>query len=95
MTSSADYNANMAGVVTMVATYADTDSIYIRLNNQLSSHPACNASYFVITTDVPIERRKAMLANLLTARATGEAMNIGYDSTGSCAEGYIRVHRVG
>jgi hypothetical protein len=36
-----------------------------------------------------------MLARLLLAKASGEVLNLGYDATGDCAEGYIRVHRVG
>ena len=95
LTSNANYNANMSGVVAWVATYADGDSIYFALSNQPSSHPGCSPHYFVITAAVPADRRKAMLTNLLIARTTREAINIGYDNTGDCAEGYIRVHRVG
>ncbi len=94
-TSNAVYNANTGGVVAWVATYADIDSIYFALNNQPSSHPSCSPNYFVIPATVPADRRKAMLTSLLIARTTGEAINIGYDATGDCAEGYIRVHRVG
>ena len=95
LASNASYNANMSGSVAWVATYADTDSIYFALRNQPSSHPGCVPHYFVITGSVPADRRKAMLSNLLIARTTGEGINIGYDATGDCAEGYIRVHRVG
>jgi hypothetical protein len=95
LNSNATYNANMSGVVAWVATYADGDSIYFALMNQPGSHPGCSPYYFVITAAVPADRRKAMLANLLIARTTGEAINIGYDNAGDCAEGYIRVHRVG
>jgi hypothetical protein len=93
--SDAAYNANMAGVVIGVYTYADIDSIYIVLSNQPTTHPACLPNYFVIEGTVPADRRKAMLARLMTAYATKENVNIGYDAGGACAEGYIRVHRVG
>jgi hypothetical protein len=93
-TASAVYNANTYGVVVMVATYADTDSIYFNFASQ-PSHPACNNSYFVIPESVTADRRKAMLARLLLAKEAAETVNVGYDSTGSCVDGYIRVHRVG
>src|SRR5215510_9326163 len=80
------YDANMSGVLHGVLTYADTDSIYIRLTNQPTSHPACNAAYFVIDGSVTSERRKMMLARLLTANASGESINIGYDDVGNCAD---------
>jgi hypothetical protein len=89
------YNANMSGVLATVATYADGDFIYITLQNQPTTHPSCNPAFFVIPETVPADRRKAMLARLMVAWTTGEAVNIGYDSTGSCAGGYIQVHRVG
>lgn len=91
----AAYNANMSGVLTGVYVYADGDYIYLRLNNQPTSHPACNPSYFVIAADVPQQRKQMMLSRLLTSYALKESINIGYDSTGGCADGYIRVHRVG
>lgn len=89
------YNANMSGQIDGVITYADTDSIYIRLKNQPTSHQTCSAALFAIDATVSLDRRKMMLSRLLAAYATGEVINIGYDSTGYCADGYIRVHRVG
>lgn len=88
------YNANGGFVVTAVATYADTDSIYINVTAP-PAHSGCSNAYFVISGAVPLERRKAMLAQLLLAKTTKEAVNFGYDATGDCAEGYIRVHRIG
>lgn len=90
-----NYNANMGGVVVDVLTYADTDSIYFRLANQPASHPACNAAYFALSASVPEARRNRLYARLLTAKTTGEPINIGYDDVGDCADGYIRAHRVG
>lgn len=93
--ASAVYNANTSGVVTWVATYIDGDYIYFQLNNQPSSHPGCNPGYFVITEDVSQNRRNQAFAQLLAAKQSGEPINIGFDNTGDCAHGYIRVHRVG
>jgi hypothetical protein len=50
-----------------------------------------SGKYFGATSD----RRKARLARLLPAKATGEPVNFGYDPTGDGAAGRIRVHRVG
>jgi len=91
----AAYNANMQGVIAWVASYMDGDSIYFRLNNQPTSHPGCNPTYFVIPGDVLPNRRNQAFAQLLAAKQTGEPINIGYDDSADCAEGYIRVHRVG
>ena len=93
--ANAVYNANMTGVVIAVITYTDGDYIYFQLNNQPSTHPSCNPGYFVITADVPADRRKALLAQLMLAKTTGATTQIGYDNAGDCANGYIRVHRVG
>ena len=94
-TSQAAYNANMRGEIQSVYVYTDADHIYILLKNQPTSHPACNPNYFVIPATVPHERRQMLLSRLLTAFATKEAVNIGYDATGGCANSYIQVHRVG
>lgn len=91
----ADYNANMVGTPSTVATYAEGDYIYFVLTNQPTSHPGCNPSHFVIADTVPLANRQMMLAQLLAAKLAKEAINIGYDNSGDCAHGYIRVHRVG
>jgi hypothetical protein len=95
MPAGAVYNANISGVLTTLSAYADGDYIYIQLANQPSSHPSCNPAYFVIEETVPADRRKMMLARLMSAYVTKEAVNIGYDATGSCVHTFIRVHRVG
>lgn len=91
----ADYNANMSGKVAAVMTYADGDYIYILLENQPSSHQSCDPAFFVIAETVPYERRQVLLSRLLTAYASKETVNIGFDNAGDCAHGYIRVHRIG
>ena len=90
----ATYNANGAFVIAGILTYADSDSIYVVVTAP-PAHSGCNNAHFVISGAIPADRRKAMLARLLLAKASGEVLNLGYDATGDCAEGYIRVHRVG
>lgn len=92
--ASATYNANGTFTVTNVLTYTETDSIYIQVSAP-PSHSGCTASYFVIPATTPVERRKILVARLLLAKASNEPVNIGYDSIGDCADGYIRVHRIG
>jgi hypothetical protein len=93
--ASAKYNANMRGIVKNVLVYTDGDYIYFRLDNQPTSHPTCGHDFFVISETVSHERRQMLLSRLLSAYAMKENVNIGYDSQGDCANGYIRVHRVG
>lgn len=92
-TGHAAYNSNISGVITAVTTYTDVDDIYFTMSTQPSTHASCNPSYFVISSDVPLERRKQLLATLLAAKASGDSILVGYDGVGSCAYGYIRVHR--
>jgi hypothetical protein len=93
--SYAEYNANMTGVVKDVLTYTDEDKIFFRLENQPSSHPQCNPDFFSIDASIPADRRQAVLSRLLTALATGEPINIGFDKDGQCSHNRIRTHRVG
>lgn len=88
------YNANGGYVLTGVLTYTDTDSIYITVSAP-PAHNGCNNAFFVIPATTPVDRRKILLARLLLAKATNETINIGYDATGDCADGYIHVHRIG
>ncbi len=90
----ANYNANISGVVTNVLTY-DSGLILFRLDNQPSSHPTCKATYFAIALDVKDVAVSRMLSRLLTAHTTKTSVNIGFDNTADCGNGYIRVHRVG
>ena len=89
------YNANMVGVVTEVLTYTNNDQILFRLDNQPSSHPLCLTDFFVIDPTIPTDRRNRILSRLLLAYALGKPVNVGYDKDGDCAQGRIRVHRVG
>lgn len=91
----AEYNANIVGKVTDVVTYTDDGRIYFRLENQPSSHPACQTDYFAIDASTPEGVRQQVLSRLLTAYATSKPVNIGYDNAGGCAHNRIKVYRVG
>ena len=89
------YNSELVGVIKFVSVYTDGDYIYFALENQPTSHPTCNPFYFVIQGSVPAERRSQIMARLMTAYAMKEEIRIGYDAQGDCADGFLRVHRVG
>jgi len=89
------YNANMSGKINKIAVYTAADYIYIQLENQPTSHPSCNPAWFVVEASTSIARIDRLYSRAMAAKATGETLNIGYDSQGDCAHGYIRVHRVG
>lgn len=82
-------------MVIQVLFYSESDEILLRLGNQPTSHPACNPSYFVLSSSIPETRRKAMVAMLFVARVSGESINVGYDNAANCASGYIRVYEIG
>jgi len=91
--SYATYDANVIGVVTELLTYPGANQpILFHISAQPTSHPACQPYFFALPADVDV---KAIYARLLLARATGESVNIGYDSQGSCVSGWIRAWRVG
>lgn len=90
----ATYNANLTGVPVHVSTY-DNGSILIKLDNQLTSHPMCDAGFFSIDKTLDPVLINRMLARALAAHAAQQPLLIGYDNTGSCVNGYVRVHRVG
>ncbi len=91
----AGYSANINGKLTVVAVYTDDDFIYLRTDNMPKSHPTCKTNYFVISDDIPLERRQMLLSRLMMAYAAKEEVNIGYDGDGNCIHGYMRVHRAG
>jgi hypothetical protein len=88
-------NANMKDVIRDVMIYTGGDYIYFGLENQPSTPLHVSQTIFVISETVPAERRSMVLSRLLTAYASKENVNIGYDAQGDCVHGYIRVHRVG
>lgn len=90
----ATYDANMAGKITQILTYPD-GQIYIRLENQPTSHNGCNPTYFSISTDYSQLGVSRMLARAMTAYTTGETINIGYSANNDCSGPYIKIYRVG
>jgi hypothetical protein len=93
--ANAVYNANLDGLITSLSVYGDDDYIYFQLANQPTSHPTCNPGYFVISQNIPVNRRNQMLAVILAAKTSGLPLGVGYDGTGNCMHGFIQVHRVG
>jgi len=93
--SFAAYNANMSGKVSAIMVYAEGDYIYIKLENQPTSHPTCNPSYFVVPGSIPYERRQMIMSRLMTAKVTKEIINLGFDDKASCSNGYIQLYRAG
>ncbi|MDW6005460.1 hypothetical protein SBX37_21550 [Vibrio mangrovi] len=69
--------------------------ILFRINNQPTSHPTCKSDYFAIATDVKDVAASRMLSRLLVAHTTRAPVTIGFDNSGGCGNGYIRVYRVG
>jgi hypothetical protein len=91
----ANYDANLTSLVTEVLVYSDSNVILFRLAQQPASHPACIPTYFALDSLIPEPRLSRLYARLLSAKSTGEPVNIGYDKTGDCSHSYIRAHRVG
>lgn len=92
----AGYNANFKGKITQVLTYTYSTQILIRVEGQPSDHPECNLTdYLSVDPDISAESRQLVYSRILTAYATGEVVNIGYDKTGGCVSGRIRIYRVG
>ncbi len=92
----AGYDANFTGKVTQVITYSYSTLILIKVTGQPTKHAVCtNADFLAIANDVSAESRQLIMSRLMLAYATGEVVNIGYDKTGGCVDGRIRVYRVG
>ena len=93
-TARAGYNANMTGTVSSVLTYTHTSLILFRLNNQ-PKHPKCKSHFFAIASSTTADIRHQVLSRLLIAYSSKTPINIGYDQSGGCAHGWIKVYRVG
>ncbi len=90
------YTSNKTGKITNILIYDTGNVILIQLDNQstLSNHP-CNHSYFAIEPATLEGRLDRMYSRAMLAFGSSTPVNIGYDGQGNCANGYIRVHRVG
>jgi hypothetical protein len=77
-----------------VVTYTDELTVLFKVTNP-PVVPNCNVSHFVVPASVPAENRQLILSRLLTARAGGETIYIGYDGQTCGPLGFVRVYRVG
>ncbi len=60
------------------------DNIFLRAKNQPTSHATCKPNYFVISANVPYERRQMLLSRAMMALASNERINIGFDAKSRC-----------
>lgn len=63
MMANAGYDAQITGNISMMESYP-SGQIVIELTNQPSSHPACDASMFVVPESTAAHLRQAMLSAL-------------------------------
>lgn len=92
----ADYDSNFKGKVLDILTYTSSPLILVRLENQPSTHPLCSQfDYLAIAPETAPEVRQIVFSRLLSAYATGEVVNIGYDGKDECVSTRIKVYRVG
>ncbi|MBW6527308.1 hypothetical protein KZ813_10695 [Sphingomonas sp. RHCKR7] len=87
------YNMNSGGQLSEVLTYTGDTTILFAFAH-MPKVPNCTGRYFVIPGDQGLARQQE-LSRLLTAYATHESINIGYDGQTCGPGGYIMVHRVG
>ncbi|PHQ83183.1 MAG: hypothetical protein COB58_10640 [Thalassobium sp.] len=95
--SFAGYNNNISGVVSQVLTYP-SGNVFVKLENQPSSHPFCNSGFFAIDPAANEAAIGRMYARILASYTTQQSINIGYDDgrAGSdCISGYIHIYRAG
>lgn len=90
------YDSNISGKIVHLITYDNSNLILIQLENQstLSGHN-CSYVFFAIDPTTTEGRLDRMYSRAMLAFGSGTPINIGYDGNGNCANGYIRVHRVG
>ena len=70
-----DCTANHMSTVKWIKVY-NNDTIYFQLNAQPTT--ACAVGYFVLSPSLTSEQRQRYYALLLTAKATGQLVNVGY-----------------
>jgi hypothetical protein len=87
------YNANSRGQLSELLTYAG-DTLILFASADMPKVSNCIGSYFVIPGDQGLARQQE-LSRLLTAYASHENINIGYDEQTCGPNGYILVYRVG
>ena len=93
----ATYNATVSGTINIVQQDAGVLNTPETTIFQLSTQPtvACPLHYFAISpATVPdAQTRKDLVAAILTAKASGATLEVGYDSTGAyCDQGMVGVY---
>lgn len=77
-------------------TYPYSKQILIRVEGQPTAYPICsNFDYMVIEANIDNEARQLVFSHLLMAYASGEIINIGYDSKDECVGSRIKIYRIG
>lgn len=97
--TSANYNANFSGKITHVLTYTSSSTILLRIESMPGSDSESTCSqfdYMQLDPNISEENKQYVFARILTAYASGEVVNIGYDKIGSCTStGRMTIYRVG
>lgn len=88
------YNSNTTHVVSEVLNYYADRTILFRSQN-MPNIPNCSGQYFVIPAEGDDVARAQLYSRLLTAYASKESVNIGYDGVNCGPSGYIMVYRIG
>lgn len=81
--------ANAAWIVTTsrvvnVAMYAHTDSVLVQLESAGTAAGCADASVFAIDGGMQVDRRKQLVAALLSAQARGASVAVSYENAGGC-----------
>lgn len=90
------YNENVDSQISSVIVYDYAKFVFSISTNDFVAPPCASPGqkYFFIDGALPEDIRAQILSRLLTAKAMGETIRIGYDGMGNCSDGNIRVHRV-
>ena len=92
--ASANYNANLSGIPTVVTAY-DSGVVIFTLDTQPLTHPECNHAGFAIDPAIDPHAFNRMYAALLAAKTAGQPINVGYDNAGGCVSGFIHTYAIG
>jgi hypothetical protein len=90
----ADNDVTISGEIKALYAYEGSTAIYFQLNNQPESHPECDASKFVINTNLTEPIKADMTTKIFNAYNSKSPLTIGYDGQGNCTEGYISANKI-
>ena len=94
LTGANTYNANSTHTITSILTYS-TNRIILFSGSNMPNVAGCNNTYFVIPPEGDEVARSLVYSRLLTAYASKEPVNIGYDNKSCGYDGYIMAYRIG